>query len=73
MSQLIVLICIILLHTSAANFLDNRLCQVVCLPCGKYLSIRYSALCQQQCYTGGQAFDACLMMFTLINGHGDTT
>ena len=52
---------------SMSNTWGDRLGSVVCQPCDKFLSKRYSALGWNQCHRRGQAFDACVMMLTLVD------
>ncbi len=49
------------------NAYEDRLCRMVCEPCIKLMSTRYSALCWIQCQRGGRAFDACITLLSAID------
>ena len=49
-----------------SNPRDDRLCRRVCVTCARHLGIRWSSLCWSECEHGGDAFDTCLAVLTMM-------
>ena len=51
----------------------DAICNRICTVCQQVISRRWSALCHIQCETGGQAYDACVIVWVNKDQFSDLT
>jgi hypothetical protein len=52
---------------------DEELCRNICGFCKNVLSMRWAALCESHCRTGGRGYDACLTVWSFRAELGKST